>query len=213
MKVKICGINSVEFAVQADRAGADYLGMLLGITHVAEDKIDVRTAKEIVEKSGVDRRKFVMVTHLVQAAEIIEILQTLGITNVQLHDAISIEEIRKLREALSTAYLMKAVHVENERSVQEALDMAQYADAILLDSRTATRIGGTGNVHDWNISAKICKLCPKPVFLAGGLKPENVADAIKTVQPYGVDANSGVEKTNGDKDEVRMRAFVENAKA
>lgn len=213
MKVKICGINSVEFAVQADRAGADYLGMLLGITHVAEDKIDVQTAKKIVTESGVDRHKFVMVTHLVTAAEIEEILRALGISNVQLHDAIPVSEMQKLRERLPNVYMLKAVHVENEDSVQEALDMARYADAILLDSRTATRIGGTGNVHDWNISAKICEVCPKPVFLAGGLKPENVAKAIEKVRPYGVDANSGVEKPNGDKDEVRMRAFVENAKA
>ena len=108
--------------------------------------------------------------------------------------------------------MMKAVHVVDENSVQEAMDLEKYADAILLDSRTQTRIGGTGIVCDWDISEKICRACQKPVFLAGGLKPENVAEAVRKVQPFAVDANSGVEKPNGDKDEDRMCAFVQNAK-
>ena len=109
--------------------------------------------------------------------------------------------------------MMKAVHVEGEHSIAEALTLEKYVDAILLDSRTQTRIGGTGIVCDWEISAKICQACQKPVFLAGGLKGENVAEAVAKVRPYGVDAISGVEKPNGDKDEGRMRAFVANAKA
>ncbi|MBO4939746.1 MAG: phosphoribosylanthranilate isomerase [Clostridia bacterium] len=213
MKVKICGINTIEFAAQADKAGADYLGLLVGITHVAEDKISVETAKEIVEKSGVDKRKFVMVTHLVSATEIAGILQTLGVVNVQLHDAISVEEIQKLRALMPDLFMMKAVHVVDERSVLEAVELEKHVDAILLDSRTQTRIGGTGIVCDWDIGAKICKACQKPVFLAGGLNGENVAQAVAKVNPYGVDANSGVEKPNGDKDEARMCAFVRNAKA
>ena len=212
MKVKICGINKAEFAAQADKAGADYLGLLLGITHLAEDKISVEEGREIVEKSGVDRRKFVMVTHLLSAEEIADILQTLGIVNVQLHDDISIAEIQKLRNKMPHLFMMKAVHVKDERSVQEAVELEKYVDAILLDSRTQTRIGGTGIVCDWNISEKICRACQKPVFLAGGLKPENVAEAVAKVMPFAVDANSGVEKPNGDKDVERMCAFVENAK-
>ena len=117
-----------------------------------------------------------------------------------------------MREKMPHLFMMKAVHVVDENSVREAMDLEKYADAILLDSRTQTRIGGTGIVCDWDISEKICRACQKPVFLAGGLKPENVEEAVRKVQPFAVDANSGVEKPTGDKDEDRMRAFVQNAK-
>ena len=212
MKVKICGINKAEFAQWAYDAGCDYLGLLIGITHVAEDKISVQQAKEIIENSNVDTSKFVMVTHLLDAEEIISILKELNISNVQLHDNISIEEIKKIRSALPELYIIKAVHVLNEHAIQHALMLEEYADAIILDSRTSARLGGTGNVHDWNISAEICKRCKKPVFLAGGLTPDNLVSAIETVRPYAVDANSGVETENGDKDLNKIRKFVQIAK-
>ena len=212
MKVKICGINQAKFAKWACDAGCDYLGLLIGITHVAEDKISIEQAKNIIENSNVDRKKFVMVTHLLDAEEIVSILKELKISNVQLHDAISIEEIKKIRCELPELYIIKAVHVLDKHAIEQALTLEEYADAIILDSRTKKRLGGTGNVHDWNISAEICKRCKKPVFLAGGLTPSNLADAIKTVKPYGVDANSGVETETGDKDLNKIRMFVQIAK-
>ena len=78
MKVKICGINQAKFAQWANDAGCDYLGLLIGITHVAEDKITTEQAKDIIEKSNVDIKKFVMVTHLLDAEEIISILKELN---------------------------------------------------------------------------------------------------------------------------------------
>ena len=212
MKVKICGINQAQFAQWANDAGCDYLGLLIGITHVAEDKITTEQAKDIIEKSNVDIKKFVMVTHLLDAEEIISILKELNISNVQLHDVIPIEEIKKIRQELPELYIIKAVHVLNEHAIEQALMLEEYVDAIILDSRTEKRLGGTGNVHDWNISAEICKRCEKPVYLAGGLTPDNLADAIKTVKPYGVDANSGVETESGDKDLNKIRRFVQIAK-
>lgn len=213
MKVKICGINSAEFARQAHAAGADFLGLLLGITHLAEDKITVEEARGIIRDSGVPREKFVMVTHLTRADEIISIINELSLKNVQLHDDISPSEIEKIRASLPALFIMKAVHVLDESAVQHALTMEKHADAIILDSRTKSRLGGTGLVHDWSISREIVKECEKPVFLAGGLNPENVALAVRTVEPYAVDANSGVEYENGDKSEEKMREFVLRAKS
>ncbi len=212
MKVKICGINKVEFAKWACEAGSDYLGLLIGITHIAEDKLTVEQAREIIEKSEVDRKKFVMVTHLLDAEEIIAILKDLKITTVQLHDAIAVKEIEKIRRALPELYIIKAIHVFDDATIDEALKMEQFADAIILDSRTKTRLGGTGNIHDWNISAEICKRCKKPVFLAGGLTPNNVNEAIEKVKPYAVDVNSGVEFEDGNKDFQKILMFIQNAK-
>ena len=90
----------------------------------------------------------------------------------------------------------------------------QDADALLLDTRTADRLGGTGRTHDWSVSARIvAAAAPVPVYLAGGLRPENVVEAVERVRPAGVDANSGVEDANGRKDLERMRAFVGRARA
>lgn len=91
-------------------------------------------------------------------------------------------------------------------------NFADAADAILLDTRTADRIGGTGIPHDWNISARIVEVCPVPVILAGGLTPENVAEAVRRVRPYAVDVHTGVKK-NGVRDAKRTLAFVANVRS
>jgi phosphoribosylanthranilate isomerase len=91
---------------------------------------------------------------------------------------------------------------------------AEVADAILLDSRTADRLGGTGRTHDWAVSARIvAALVPLPAYLAGGLTPGNVAAAIARVRPAGVDVNSGVEDAAGRKDPARLRAFIAAARS
>lgn len=212
MKVKICGINKPEFASWANELGADYLGLLLGITHVAEDKIDTVTARRIISESGAPREKFVMVTHLTTANEISPILDELGLAAVQLHDAIPVSEMTVLRERFPELFIIKAVHVTSERAIAQAAELERYADAIILDSRTDTRLGGTGLTHDWSISKTICQTLSKPVFLAGGLTPDNVAAAISTVHPYAVDVNSGVETADGNKDYAAVKAFIQTAK-
>lgn len=81
-------------------------------------------------------------------------------------------------------------------------------EAIIVDSRTRDRIGGTGMTHDWSISSEIRKNLRKPLILAGGLKPENLGEAILKVRPFGVDVNSGVEDREGRKDMEKVRDFV-----
>jgi phosphoribosylanthranilate isomerase len=106
------------------------------------------------------------------------------------------------------------VHVTGEDAVGHALAYAAVADALVLDSRTADRLGGTGLTHDWSVSARIvAAVAPLPVYLAGGLTPENVAEAVARVRPAGVDVNSGVEDADGRKDAAKMRAFVDRARA
>jgi len=95
-------------------------------------------------------------------------------------------------------------------AVQTAQEAAAYADAVILDTRTPDRLGGTGLTHDWNISARIVESSEIPVILAGGLTPENVATAIDRVHPYAVDVHTGVKK-NGVRDPEKTKAFVKTA--
>ena len=110
--------------------------------------------------------------------------------------------------------IIKAVHViDNDKAgtIEMAHSFEKVADALLLDSRTAERLGGTGRTHDWNISREIVEEMSLPVMLAGGLTDKNVYEAVRRVRPYAVDVNSGVE-VNGDKDPDKVRGFIENAK-
>ncbi|MCH7564653.1 MAG: N-(5'-phosphoribosyl)anthranilate isomerase [Gemmatimonadetes bacterium] len=107
---------------------------------------------------------------------------------------------------------MQVIHVADEGSIVEALDYQDQVDALLLDSgnqRLAVKeLGGTGRIHDWTVSRRIVGEVQVPVFLAGGLRTENVAEAIRRVRPYGVDLCSGV-RTDGALDGDALRRFVE----
>ena len=121
-----------------------------------------------------------------------------------------------LRAALPGISLVQVIHVNGEASVAEAISVAPFVDAVLLDSGNQSlpvkELGGTGRTHDWNLSLQIREEIDVPLFLAGGLKAENVADAIGQVRPFGVDVCSGV-RTNGRLDEVKLRAFFTAVKA
>ena len=122
-------------------------------------------------------------------------------------DMVSVETLVLLRERFSYLFIIKAVHVLAESAVCVAKEFEEFADAILLDSRTADRLGGTGITHDWSISAKVVEAVSKPVILAGGLKPENLVEAMSVVKPYAVDVHSGV-KRDGVRNLERTREFV-----
>ena len=210
---KICGIQTLEEAQMAIDAGATTLGFLVGLTHKAEDKISAEDAADIIAQlpKTIDT---VMVTHLLEADKIAEIAQKLGVTVIQIHDDLDDAGIQALKTALPHIKLMKAVHVMGEDAVAHAqhYDSMPELDALLLDSRTHDRLGGTGLTHDWNISKAIVQACTKPVWLAGGLGPHNVAEAVKKVRPAGVDVNSGVEDATGAKDPQKVRGFIDGAK-
>ncbi len=119
---------------------------------------------------------------------------------VQILSHISAEESKELSELLPTTKRVQVIHVESEESLKLINDYAPFVHAFLLDSGkpnlSTPEYGGTGKTHDWSISAKFVKKRPHPVFLAGGLKPENVVEAIKLVRPFGVDVCSGVRTNN-----------------
>lgn len=213
MKTKICGINSLRNAQIALECGADALGFLVGITHLAEDKITAENAKRIIQTLPSSVYS-VAVTHLRDSRKIIELCRYLGVNALQIHDYISPEEVAFCRKELPDVRILKAVHVidgQPDKALAAAKSFEDVCDAILLDSRTAERLGGTGKTHDWSISRMIVEQVSVPVILAGGLTPSNVADAVKTVRPFGVDVNSGVE-IDGDKDRQKVLDFITRAK-
>ena len=134
---------------------------------------------------------------------------------LQLVDAVAKSELTRLRRALPGIALVQVIHVMGLESIDEACAIAPHVDAILLDSGNQKldikELGGTGRVHDWSISRVIRERCGKPVFLAGGLKPDNVRTAIADVNPFGLDLCSGV-RTDGKLDELKLRAFFAAAR-
>ncbi len=212
MLVKFCGINKKEYAEMAVGLGADYLGFLVGITHLAEDKLTNEEAEKIIAEVDFKGSVPIAVTHLQDAKSIIKTMREINVTAVQIHDSITIDGIKEIRDSIPDSFIIKAVHVQTrERSLEKALTFEDYVDALLLDSRTDERLGGTGKIHDWDISREIVLSVKKPVFLAGGLTPDNLLDAINKVKPFGVDVNSGVE-IDGEKDLNKMTKFIRLAK-
>ena len=212
LRVKVCGNRSKRDLEISLTMGADAVGLIVGIRHRSEDAIQPALAAELLRLVPVFVTS-VLVTHLITASEILGIHDEVRTQAIQLHDDIPADEIIALRKRLPRVALIKAIGVVDESSIKAAHDIEPLVDALLLDSRTRDRIGGTGQVHDWSISRRIVDTARVPVILAGGLTPENVHSAIEAVRPYGVDANSGLELPDGNKDPARVRDFVIRAKS
>ncbi|HJJ50638.1 MAG TPA: phosphoribosylanthranilate isomerase [Methanocorpusculum sp.] len=209
MKCKICGTGSFADLKCAVDAGADAIGFLMGITHKTQDAVSPEEASAMI-KTLPPFIEPVAVTHLQEADSIIDIVQRSRCTTLQIQNTISFEDVAMIQDVLPHIRIIKAVHVMDTSAIKTAEEVTAYADAIILDTRTPERLGGTGLTHDWSISAKIVQASNIPVILAGGLTPENVATAIHQVQPYAVDVHTGV-KRNNVRDAEKTKAFVEAA--
>jgi phosphoribosylanthranilate isomerase len=211
-RVKICGITTPQDAAVAAALGADAIGVLVGLVHASEDEVPLERAAEILRVLP----PFVagtLVTHRSEPEEVRRLCGAVQPSVLQLHGDFAPEAMPALREEFRTLRIIKTVHVETEAALERARQVAPYVDAILLDTRTAARIGGTGLVHDWSISRRIRDaLTATPLILAGGLSPANVAGAIERVRPYAVDVNSGVSLRRGVKSADLMARFIHAAK-
>jgi phosphoribosylanthranilate isomerase len=215
--IKICGNTSLEDARLAVKAGADAVGFVFAPSPrqvtVSEVAAIVKHLASPVEMIGV----------FVDAPfdEIYEAVRVCGLTGVQLHSAAGPQMPAKLHQRLGPDLrVLRVQHFDPdalERMIAEIAqhDRDQHVDAVLVDSRTATAVGGTGVAFDWAAARTIFsqgeKACKR--IVAGGLNPENVAEAIATLRPSGVDVVSGVEAEPGRKDPFKVRAFIERARA
>ncbi len=210
MRVKICGTGSPADLRCAVDAGADAVGFLMGITHVTQDAVSCADAAAMVATLPPFVEP-VAVTHLQDPDALIRILEESRCTTLQIQDMVSPEDVERVRDVLPYVRVVKAVHVMDVSAIEVATEFASCADAIILDTRTKERLGGTGIPHDWGISARIVDAVDVPVILAGGLTPENVVSAIERVCPYAVDVHTGV-KRGGRRDPELTREFVLRAK-
>lgn len=209
VRVKICGVTSPAEAQLAERHGAHAIGVLVGRVHAASDFVEPAVAIQI-SRSLPPFIAAVLVTHLEDPEAIVRLAESTSFPVLQLHSDLPAATLRELRTRLAPRKIIGKVSVDGEAAVEQASQIAPFVDAIVLDSRdrATDRVGGTGMVHDWSISARIASSSMVPVILAGGLTPENVAQAIGAVKPWGVDVNSGVESSDGRKDGARIRRFV-----
>ncbi len=207
-RVKICCIKSFEEAEMAIRYGASALGfvsaMPSGPGPISEDLI-----AEIIPRVPAGILTFLL-TSKQDAPSIIDQQRRTRANTLQLVDAVSFETYGELRRALPGVSIVQVVHVTGSDAVGTATSVSPFVDALLLDSGNPNlpikQLGGTGRAHDWTISKMICSQVAIPVYLAGGLNPENVAEAIRLVCPFGVDLCSGV-RTNGALDESKLSRF------
>ncbi len=200
VEVKICGLTSPGDALRCIEAGADAIG--LNFWPGSPRCVDRRTARTIVEAAG-DRVEMVGVFVDFDLAQVREILAETGVTWAQLHGAEPPELVSAL---LPRAY--KAIGVKDGSAIEIA--RSYPGERLLLDASVPGVPGGTGRTFDWAIAAEVAK--ERKLTLAGGLTPDNVADAVRAVRPFRVDVASGVESAPGKKDPERVRRFVEAAK-
>lgn len=208
-RIKICCMSSIDDATLAVDAGAHALGfvsaMPSGAGIIADDLI-----ARIVASVPPTIATFLL-TSALDADTIVDQQHRARANTIQLVDRVSVETRRALRQRLPGIAIVQVVHVTGPESVSEAHDARHASDAVLLDSGNPTltvkELGGTGRVHDWDVSARIRRELEVPVFLAGGLNPSNVGEAVTVVRPFGVDVCSGL-RPGGALDARLLRDFV-----
>jgi phosphoribosylanthranilate isomerase len=210
VRVKICGITRKEDLDAAASAGADAVGFVVGVASSPRNLSLAEAGSLIRQVPPFVKTVLVMVP--ASLGELVEACDALNPDAVQIHGD-NLQDVGAVRDKLPAKLLIGAVKAASLDAVGSVAEAAKMFDAVLLDSFVQGKHGGTGVVHDWNVSQRVKQLVqPKPLILAGGLNPENVAEAVRTVEPYAVDVSSGVERQPGIKDHRKMVEFVKNAK-
>lgn len=211
-RIKICCISSIEEAHTAVSCGAAALG-LVGKMPSGPGVIDDDLIYAIARTVPPPISTFLL-TSETAADAIIAHHERTRTNTIQLVDALQEAAYDNLRAAMPSVKLVQVIHVLDDASVAEALRLAEHVDALLLDSGNPNlpvkELGGTGRVHNWNLSRQIVAQARVPVFLAGGLKADNVQAALEQVQPFGLDLCSSV-RTDGQLDPKKLEAFFRAA--
>lgn len=207
-RVKICCIASLEEARAAIAAGASALGLVSAMPSgpgVIEEDVIAEIARRIPPPIGT-----FLLTSETSADAIIAQQRRCGTNTLQLCDYVGASVYRDLRQELPGISLVQVIHVTGPETIEVARAAAEHVHALLLDSGDTTLpvklLGGTGRVHDWTVSRKIRESVGVPLFLAGGLRADNIADAVAAVEPFGLDLCSSV-RTDGQLDSDKLNAF------
>jgi len=213
-RIKICCISSVDEARTAIRNGADAIGLVAKMPS-GPGPIDDELIMELAAIVPPLIDSFLL-TSETSAEQIIEHHRRTRTKTIQIVDMLSEGSYQQIRAAIPAIKIVQVIHVIDEASVEQAVKVSPEVDAVLLDSGNPNLIikelGGTGRTHNWELSRQIRLSAKCPVILAGGLKPENVRQAIDAVEPFAVDVCSGV-RTNGLLDEMKLKDFIEQVRS
>lgn len=214
--IQAAGVRSLAEAEMLAQAGVTHIGFPLRLAVHAPDVSEAEAARII--RALPRSVACVLITYQAQAGEIAALAGLLGVHAVQLHGGIAGESVRRLRGLAPGLQLFKSLVVEAGNEAELVRDVEAFAplvDAFLTDTfdPASGARGATGRTHDWGVSRRIVAASPKPVILAGGLTPDNVRQAILSVRPFGVDAHTGLEDAEGNKDPRLVRRFVAEARA
>lgn len=208
-RIKICCISSVEEAWIAIRLGASALGL---VSHMPSGPgvIADESIAEIARRVPPGVASFLL-TSAQDPDTIIDQQRRARVNTVQIVDELAPSHYETLRREMPGVGLVQVIHVRDADSLEEARAVAPHVDAILLDSGNPSlavkELGGTGRVHDWEVSRRIRDEVDVPVWLAGGLRADNVAEAIRRVRPFGLDICGGV-RTAGVLDGAKLAGFM-----
>ena len=210
VRVKICGITRKDDLDAAAAAGADAGGFVVGAT-ASPRNLSLKKAEKLFRQVP-PFVKSVLVTVPISVDALVENCKRLSPDVIQIHGE-NRRNAALIQEKIPSTPLIKAVNANSTDVLEAAQAASKMFDAVLLDSLADGQYGGTGIVHDWTLSKSIRNaIHPGRLILAGGLNPENVAEAVRVVQPYAVDVSSGVELQPGRKDYQKMISFIKNAK-
>lgn len=208
VKIKICGITCTQDATWAANLGADFIG--LNFYKDSPRKVSPQNALEILKEippfvSSVG----VFVNE--DSKNMAKVIKKLNLTLVQLHGEETVEYCQQLKEAIPGIKIIKAFRVKDETILEVMRPYLGVADYFLLDAYVEDVAGGTGATFNWDLAVKAKEL-GKPVFLAGGLTPDNVQEAMDKVKPFAADVASGIERSPKRKDYDKMKDFIAKAK-
>ena len=212
--IQIAGIIDQEEADMLVDAGVHQLGFPFGLAVHKEDITEKDAAKIIGSL-----RPFVssvLITYLNEAEKILDLYKRIGTAKVQLHGDVSVTDLIKLKSLAPNLFVIKSLIVRDHNLAELESSFSAfspYIDVFITDTYDPVTgsCGATGKTHDWDISRRLVEISPRPIILAGGLKPENVRRAIARVKPAGVDVHTGVEGADGRKDADLVRKFVREA--
>ncbi|RDZ63570.1 N-(5'-phosphoribosyl)anthranilate isomerase [Haloferax sp. Atlit-12N] len=205
-RVKVCGVTDEADLAAVDAAGADAVGAICDVPVDTPREIPRERARELFAAAP-PFLTTVLVTMPDSIDHARDLAREVQPDVLQLHGDFAADDLDSLR---STG--VGVVPVVDATDLDRARGLAPVVDAILVDTPSASGAGGTGETHDWDASRELVAAVDAPVILAGGLTPDNVAEAVRTVEPYGVDVASGVEASGGVKDHDAVNAFVAAAK-
>ena len=214
--VQVAGIHDRAEAEMLISAGIRWLGFPLCLAVHPQD-LSVSDATAVIAAIGASAR-CVLITYLDTATEVLALADTLGVNAVQLHGPVPLMEVRRLKHQRPDLFIIKSLVVreDNTAALQRSVtEFSAVVSAFITDTHdpASGADGATGKTHDWQVSRELVARSPRPVILAGGLTADNVAEAIRTVRPAGVDVHTGVEGLDGRKSLQKTTRFVEAAQA